>query len=76
MRSAFRTWCAERTNFPHEVCEQALAHTISDKVVKSYKRTDLFDKRVRLMAQWATYCAKPAPAETGKVVPLHEAGRA
>jgi integrase len=68
MRSAFRTWCSERTSYPNEVCEQALQHTISGAVEKAYRRTDLLEKRRRLMAQWADYCAKPAPA--GEVVPL------
>jgi integrase len=77
MRSAFRTWCAEQTNYPNEVCEQALQHTIGSAVEKAYKRTVLLEKRRRLMQQWADYCGKPAPAETkGVVVPMHEAGRA
>jgi integrase len=54
-RSSFRTWAAEQTNFPREVGEQALAHTISDKVERAYKRTTLFDKRRQLMAAWAKY---------------------
>jgi integrase len=54
-RSSFRTWAAEQTNFPREVGEQALAHTISDKTERAYKRTTLFDKRRQLMAAWAKY---------------------
>lgn len=39
----------------------ALAHAVGDDVVKAYKRTDLFDRRVRLMKQWADFLAKPRP---------------
>jgi integrase len=61
-RSSFRDWVAERTNFPSEVAEMALAHTVSDKTVAAYNRSDLFDRRRRLMHQWATYCTT-APAQ-------------
>lgn len=68
-RSSFRDWAAETTNYPREVAEMALAHTISDKVEKAYRRGDLFEKRRRLMAEWAAYCASPA-RKKGAVVPL------
>ena len=55
-RSTFRDWAAERTNFPNEVVEMALAHMIGDKVEAAYRRGDLFDKRRRLMDAWADYC--------------------
>src|SRR6516164_7532149 len=55
-RSTFRDWAAEQTNFPREVCEMALAHTVSDKVEAAYRRGDLFAKRRQLMAAWARYC--------------------
>jgi integrase len=44
-RSTFRDWAAERTNFPAEVAEMALAHAVSDKVEAAYRRGDLFQKR-------------------------------
>jgi integrase len=56
-RSSFRDWAAERTNFPREAAEMALAHTVSDKVEAAYRRGDLFEKRRQLMAAWARYCA-------------------
>lgn len=56
-RSTFRDWAAERTQFPSEVAEMALAHTVSNKVEAAYRRGDMFDKRRRLMDDWATYCA-------------------
>jgi integrase len=55
-RSTFRDWSAESTSYPHEVCEMALAHTISNKAEAAYRRGDLFEKRRRLMAEWASYC--------------------
>jgi integrase len=56
-RSSFRDWSAERTNYPREVAEMALAHTVGDKVEAAYRRGDLFRKRRQLMAAWARYCA-------------------
>jgi integrase len=55
-RSAFRDWVAEQTNFPGEVAEAALAHTIPNKVEAAYKRTDFLDKRRKLMEAWGDYC--------------------
>src|SRR5947209_19423871 len=55
-RSTFRDWAAERTNFPSEVAEMALAHTVSSKVEQAYRRGDLFERRRRLMTTWSTYC--------------------
>jgi integrase len=56
-RSTFRDWAAECTRTPNEVCEAALAHVIGNKAEAAYRRGDLFDKRRRLMQNWATYCA-------------------
>lgn len=54
-RSTFRDWAEEKTSFPHEVKETALAHTIRNAVEAAYRRTDLFEKRIDLMAQWAAF---------------------
>ena len=54
-RSAFRDWAAECTNFPRDVCEMALAHSVKDKTEAAYRRGDLFGKRCELMAAWAQY---------------------
>jgi integrase len=67
-RSAFRDWAAERTNFPREVVEMALAHAVGDKVEAAYRRGDLFEKRRRLMADWAKFCTS-AP-RVGVVIPI------
>src|SRR5258708_15049992 len=58
-RSTFRDWAAECTAYPGEVCEMALAHARSDKAEAAYRRSDLFEKRRRLMADWAKYCDTP-----------------
>ncbi len=56
-RSTFRDWAAERTNFPSEVAEMALVHTVSSKVEQAYRRGDLFERRRRVMATWSTFAA-------------------
>jgi integrase len=67
-RSTFRTWAEERTSFPAVIAEEALAHTIGSAVQRAYRRTDLLEKRTRLMQQWAEFCDTPIVA--GAVVPL------
>jgi integrase len=69
-RSTFRDWAAECTNFPSEVVEMALAHAVGNKVEAAYRRGDLFDKRRRLMDEWATYCNTPAADARDKVIPM------
>lgn len=54
-RSSFRVWASEQTGIPHQVCEFALAHVISDKAEAAYQRSDLFEKRRNLMDMWANY---------------------
>lgn len=54
-RSSFRDWASEQTSFPHETCEHALAHRISDKAEAAYRRGDQFEKRRLLMEAWAGY---------------------
>jgi integrase len=67
-RSSFRDWAAERTGFPAEVAEMALAHVVTDAVERAYRRGDLFDKRRQLMNAWAKFCeGRPAG---GEVVPI------
>jgi integrase len=67
-RSTFSDWAAERTAYPREVVEMALAHAVQDKLEAAYRRGDLFDKRRKLMESWAQFCEVPP---TGKVVALH-----
>jgi integrase len=65
-RSSFRDWAAEATNFPREVAEAALAHAVESRVEAAYRRSDLLEKRRKLMEQWDQHCAGRA----GAVVPL------
>lgn len=67
-RSSFRDWAAERTNYPREVAEMALAHTIENKVEAAYRRGDLFEKRRRMMEDWSRFCDTVQTA--GAVVPI------
>jgi integrase len=67
-RSSFRDWCAERTNYPREICEQALAHSTGSAVELSYRRTDYFAQRAKLMQAWSDFCE--APVSTAEVVPI------
>lgn len=62
-RSTFRDWCAEATNHPRDVAEQALAHSLPDKVEAAYRRGDLLEKRRRLMEDWAAFCRGSTSAE-------------
>ena len=67
-RSTFRDWASERTAYPSEVAEMALAHTIGNKVEAAYRRGDLFEKRRVMMADWANFLAKVE--QKGAVVDL------
>lgn len=60
-RSSFKDWASERTSYPAEMSEMALAHAIGDKVEAAYRRGDLFEKRRRMMNDWAKFCATPQP---------------
>jgi integrase len=73
-RSTFRDWAAECTNFTSEVCEAALAHTVTNKVEAAYRRGDLFEKRRELMDAWAAFCSVPKVA--GKIVPMRRKAKA
>jgi integrase len=72
-RSTFRDWAAEQTSYPNEVVDEvvemalALAHAI-EKVEAAYRRGDLFEKRRRLMADWAAYCASPPVSNKDNVI--------
>ena len=70
-RSTFKDWALETTAYPGEMSEMALAHTVSDKTEAAYRRGDLFDKRRRMMADWANYIDTP-PAKGDNVVPIRK----
>ena len=66
-RTAFRTWASEKTNADHAVMELCLAHHVGTAVERAYARSDLLEKRRRLMDQWAAYLT----GGRAKVVRLH-----
>jgi integrase len=67
-RSTFSDWASERTVYPGQVIEMALAHAVEDKTEAAYRRGDLLTKRRQLMDAWARFCEG---TESGEVVPLH-----
>jgi integrase len=69
LRSSFRDWGAERSHFPREVLEHALAHAVGDASERAYPRSKLFGKRRLLMEAWARFCMSPPATGTG-VVPI------
>ena len=67
-RSSFRDWAAERTAAPREIAEMCLAHEVGGAVERAYRRSDLFNKRRKLMDQWARFCLSAGAA--GDVVEM------
>jgi len=70
-RSTFRDWAGDRTQYPREVIEQALAHLVGSATELAYRRSDALEKRRKLMDEWAQHCEPKAP---GVVTPLKRAG--
>lgn len=68
-RSTFRDWAAERTEYPSEMAELALAHTVGSEVERAYRRTDLVEKRRAMMTAWARFLK----GEAGQIVVKLEA---
>lgn len=60
LRSSFRDWVSEETNFPGDVAEAALAHVVKNKVEAAYRRGNLLAKRREMMTAWSNYCAGQA----------------
>jgi integrase len=73
-RSTFRDWAGEMTAYPNHVVEMALSHAIGDKVEAAYRRGDLFEKRRRLMEEWARYCGLHRVG-MGQVLTMGERGQ-
>jgi integrase len=71
-RSCFSTWSHETTGYSNVVIEQSLAHAVGSAVERAYRRGDLFEKRRRLMLEWARFCFSPPAVQTaeGKIVPM------
>ena len=71
MRASFRTWASEQTNTPREIMELALAHQVGDRTEQAYARSDLFERRARLMQAWGNFvCGN----KRGQVVELRRSG--
>jgi integrase len=70
-RSSFRDWAAECTNFAREIAEMCLSHTVGNAVERAYRRSDLLEKRRKLMTAWAGFLDASLP---GAVVPLRRVG--
>jgi integrase len=66
-RSTFRDWAGDRTAFARDVVEAALAHAVGNRTEAAYRRSDALEKRSKLMAAWATFCATTV---TGDVVSI------
>jgi integrase len=69
-RSTFRDWASERTNYPRDVAEMALAHTIKNKVEAAYRREDLLPKRALMMQDWANFIG--SPIKSAEVISINE----
>jgi hypothetical protein len=54
-RTSFRTWAQEQTNFAREVAEVAQAHVVKDKSEAPYARSDMFEKRRKMMESWDSF---------------------
>lgn len=69
-RSTFRDWGAEQTNYPDEIRKAASGHMVGDAVKQAYQRTDLLEKRRKLMDEWANFLDMPSASNAEKVVAI------
>jgi len=69
-RSTFRDWAAEQTNYPDEIRKAASGHAVGDAVKQAYQRTDLLEKRRKLMVEWADYLDTPSRNSSASVTPI------
>ena len=73
-RSSFRDWAGDRTHFPRELAEAALAHVAGDETERAYRRGDALERRRALMEAWVTFCdAGCAILGESVIVPLRAA---
>jgi integrase len=73
-RATFSTWVDDTRPEEREAAEKALAHEISNRVSAVYRRSDLFDRRVGLMRDWADHCAGDAPTHANLAMPVRRTG--
>ena len=69
-RSTFSDWGHEQTAHSSHTIELALAHNVGNAAERAYRRKDMLAKRVRLMADWAKYCASKSMSKADNVVAL------
>jgi integrase len=72
-RSTFRDWAAEQTAYPDEIRKAASGHTVGDSVKQAYQRTDLLEKRRRLMTEWARFLDAKSISKNNNVTKLNKA---
>lgn len=74
-RSTFRDWAVEQTSYPDEIRKAASGHIVGNAVQQAYQRTDLLEKRRRLMEDWADFLDIPSvSADSAKVVAIRKNG--
>ena len=73
LRSTFRDWALEHTNYQSQIAEKALAHVVGDETERAYLRSDAFKKRCRMMQMWADFCDKDQKVPKDKVVSIRAA---
>jgi integrase len=71
-RSTFRDWGAEQTSYPDEIRKAASGHTVGDSVQQAYQRTDLLEKRRRMMNDWAEFLDQTSASRSARVTPLRK----
>jgi integrase len=69
-RATFSTYCYEQTSHANHTIELALAHSVGNEAEKAYRRSSMYDKRRKLMEQWAKFCSMPPTKVSGDVVSL------
>jgi integrase len=69
-RSTFRDWAAEQTSYPDEIRKAASGHAVGDAVKEAYQRTDLLEKRRRLMDDWANYLDEVSVVRNKQITPI------
>jgi integrase len=72
-RSSFRDWAGDRTSFPREVAEAALAHAVGDETEAAYRRSDGLEKRRKLMEAWAAYCEPKSASSVVRIADRRKA---
>jgi integrase len=71
LRSSFRDWASERTTFPRDLAEMALAHVVKDKVEAAYRRGDMLERRRPMMDAWAKF-VQTEPVGGAEIITLHQ----